>query len=670
MKKAPAVADKPAPTPPSAPPRAFAAALAVVSLAGLALWLSLPDATCVFDGIQFSTIVDRSIDTWRQDMWNPRHLLFIRTFQLLRDALAAIGISVGAYRLFQIVNSFLGAAGLALFGDLARRLSRSAELGVLAALALGATWCWGTRATEGQVYMIMTLGAVAVAWCGARLIESPSRPRAAALIAVFALAVLYHAADVFLLPLVAAAAWAAEPSRPGAALALAAAALGLPLAVYAAAFGGVGLRPFLEKSTEVHVASGSFLAGLAASFWSGGVLRLPGLAAETGAALTPLPPLAAGAAGAALWLAAAAGLWSQRSRLESAGRGQAAALAAGWAGFTTVNVFWPGGQFFYGPPLVLLFGLLALAAGPAWRALAARARLRLAGALAAGALALGWRGVDAGLLPQSRIENNAGYKIATFVGENTVQSSWIVISGLALPNAKVYLPRFANRSREVLEYYLAGQPKADALRRIGAFVARQTSLGVPIYLLSDLVEDGPAREGMRRLWGVEPGEIQQAFGSGTIFGIARSPEVSVYLFLPSAHRPELFAGLAYSILTEPPPTARFKESVAAAKQLAGEMTPAERRRAAELLRAKHWGFDLLFEAFSPSMGPESRSRTEENRAHFADWQKTPEFWLRVGNVYNILGLKDDTLAAWIKAQELSGDAELLKKIEAYRRLSR
>jgi hypothetical protein len=657
-------------TSPQAPAWAFPAALILVAAAGLALWISLPDATCVFDGIQFSTVVDRSVDTWRQDVWNPRHLLFIRTFQVLRDTLAACGIDVEAYRLFQIVNSILGAAGLLLFGDLARRVSRSPQVGVLAALALGATACWGTRATEGQVYMAMTFGAVAAAWCAVRLIEAPSRARAAALFAAYALATLFHAADAFLLPLIGTAMLVAWPRRRAAALGAAAAALGLPLSAYAVFFGGVGLRNFFEKSTEVHVASGGYFSGLLRTFFGAGLAQLPGFAAQTGAALTPLPDGLATAAGAGLWLAAAGAFWTQRAKLDATASAQAAALAAGWAGFSVVNLFWYGGSFFYGPPLAFLFGLIALAAGPTWRALASPARLRLTGAVAAGALVLGWRGVDAGLLPQSRIENNPGYKIAVFVGQHTVPSSYVVISGLGLPNAKVYLPRFAQRTREVLEYYVLGHPKVEALARIRGFVERQTSLGVPLYLLSDLVEDGPARRDMRASWGIEPYEIQQAFGAGTLYGILRSPEVAVYLFIPQARRPELFTGLGYSILTLPAGSAPLRESIGAAKRLASEMSPPERRRAAQIMRERDWGFDLMFEAFSPAMDPESLKRTEGRRADFAALQKLPDFWLRAGNLDNILGLRDLAIADWTKAQKISGNLELLKKIEDYRRMPR
>ncbi|NNN04838.1 MAG: hypothetical protein HKL90_02960 [Elusimicrobia bacterium] len=491
--------------------------------------------------------------------------------------------------------------------------------------------------------------------------------RAAALVAVFALAVLYHAADAFLLPMVAAAFLASWPRRRAAALGGAAAALAIPLTVYILFFRDVGLRPFIETSADVAVGGGSGLTGLLNALFQNGLSRLAGFPAETGAALASMPPAAA-AAGAALWLAAFAGLWTQRRRLDSVARGQAAALAAGWAGFTTVNLFWPGGAFFYGPPLALLIGLLTLAAGPAWRALAPRARLRLAGVVAAAALAFGRRNVDAGLLPQSRLENNPGYKIAAFVGKNTLPSSWIIISGFGLPNAKVYLGSVAHRSRDVLEYYFAGQPKDAALARIGAAVERLTNFGVPIYVLSDLAEDGAALKEMRRRWGVEPGEVQEVFGAGTLLQTARSAEVRVYLFLPRARRPELFSGLSYSILTEPPESPFFMEAVSAAEQLSARMSSAERRRAVDLLRARRWGFDMMFEAFSPLLNAESRSAAELRRARFAELQKTAEFRLRVGDVYNILGMKEEALAAWTKAQKLSGDADLLRKIEAYRRL--
>lgn len=648
-----------------------AARLAALGAAAAAagLWLSLPDKTFVFDGVIFAQVVERAVDEWRAELLNPRHLLFNPFFMLLRDALAAAGVETGAYRLFQAVNALAGAAGLLLFLDLARRLSRDAVVAAAAALLLGATWTYGTRATEGQAYMLMSLGALATLWSCVRLVEAPSAGRAAAAAACFAAGAAFHAADLFLFPAVAGAFWTAWPRRRAAALAGAAGAAALVGVPYLLAFRHEGLRGFAASAADFHGGGGGFWGALAERFWTGGGLGPAGRAVlvwrETGLALTPMPAPAALAAGLALWAAALAGTASAWRGLDAARRGGALAVLLAWAGFTAVNAFWPGGLFFYVPPLACALALAALAAGPALGRPAPRTRRGVLGVVFGAALALGAWNVRAHLVPQSRLESNAGYRQAMYVGAHTVPSSWIVITGLGFSNAKAYLPGFARRTREVLEFYFSRAPKEAALAEISAFVRRQTAHGIPIYFLSDLAEGG-AEADMRRLWGVELGDVQQAFGPGRVVRVAASPLERVYLFVPRDRQPELFAVLGFSVLGESDMTL-VSESAVALKEIAAEMSPAERRRAAELMRTRNWGFDMLWEGFSPYMSPESRAATKERLARFAEYQKTADFWLRTGNLYKFLGLKGDAIAAWSRAQKISGDASLLKDIEAYRK---
>ena len=56
-------------------------------ITALWVWLTHPDKTFVFDGVMFAQIVERSIEEWRNDLLNPRHLLFNPFFQILRDGL-------------------------------------------------------------------------------------------------------------------------------------------------------------------------------------------------------------------------------------------------------------------------------------------------------------------------------------------------------------------------------------------------------------------------------------------------------------------------------------------------------------------------------------------------------------------------------------------------------
>jgi len=649
-----------------------AAAPAALALAGLAAWLSLPDQTFVFDGVMFAQSVERAAEDWRKDFFNPRHLLFNETFQLLRDALLAVGVRVGAYRLFQVVNALVGAVGLLLFGDLVRRLTRDAALGWCAALLLGATWCYGTRATEGQVYMLMSVGALATLWACARLVERPGAGRAVAAAAAFALAALYHAADVFVAPAVVAAFWAAFPGRRAHAAAAATGAAALLAVPYLLFFGHGGARAFFSSAADFHAASGAgFWSGLFGKFWSGAspAARLLTVWKETGLALAPMPDAAGTLVGAASWAAAAWALRSAWPRLDEVRRRNAAAVALAWAGFTVVNLFWPGGLFFYVLPHACALALLALGASPRWSALRGVERRRALGLLCGAGLALAAWNVRAGLLPQSRPEANAGRRIATWVGKHTMPTSWIVITGLGFPNSKVYLANFARRSREVVEYHFNHLPKDAALREVAEFAARETAAGVPLYFLSDMTESASVAAEIERLWGARMTEIQAAFGPGTVMRTASSEDERVYLFVPRDRRAELFAGLGFSQLTEPA-DAKLLENAAALKTLSEQMTPGERRRAGELLRAKTWGFDLLAAGLGGYMSPEGRAGLPARRAGVLEREKTPDFWLRAGNLYSLLGLGPDALAAWRRAETLSGDPRLKEKIallEAARR---
>jgi hypothetical protein len=636
----------------------------------LAVWLTYPDKIFVFDGIMFSQIVDRSISEWQREIMNPRHLLFNVFFQLLRDGLQRVGVTVDAYRLFQEVNALAGVAGLLLFCDLSRRLSRTFALGWCAALLLGATLCYGTRATEGQVYMLMSLGAIAFLWSVGRLFERPTAGRAASVVGAVALGALFHAANAILFPAAVLALWRAFPKRRSLALAGAATGPVLLVALYLFAFGRVGLRDFLAKATDFHVVSGSgFWSGLFAMFWNreGMTLwsRLTEVWRETGDALTPMSAGASLAAGLALWTMAGVALFRAWPRLDASRRAQAAVLGTAWAGFVVVNAFWLGGIFFYVPDLACALGILALSAGPSWAEMAGGARRRVLGSLTVLGVGLALWNLRVGLKPQSLIENNPGYRLAMFVGAHTEPASWIIISGLGFANSKVYLPMFAHRRRQVLEYFFDQNPKDTALRGLSEFSEDVAVHGIPMYLLSDLVESPGAFPMMTKSFGVSREDVYNAFGPGRAVLAASGPEERVYLYVPQNHRPELFVSLGYSVLTGADQQ-QLAESVSAIKEIAHEMSPVERRHAAELMSTKHWGFDLILDGFSSMMSAESLAENKMLAQRFADYQQTSAFWTRAGNLYAILGQKAQTLDAWTRAQKLSGDADLLKRIKELR----
>ncbi len=591
-----------------------------------ALWLSLPDKTYVLDGVMFSSIIERAAAEWRSELFNPRHFLFNPAFQLLRDRL---GASVGAYRLIQIVNALAGALGLWMFRDLLRRFVDDA-LAVGFAALLAASWAYGTRATEGQTYMLLAVGGLWTLRACARLFEAPTLSRAFGLASVFSLAVLFHAAALGLAPAVGAAFWLAFPRRPGLLTACALFSASLILVPYALAFGSGGLSAFVGSALEHHGA----LSGLGATLWGRGGVSLPlrVLAAwtEAGRALIALPEHAAAPVGLVLWLTAAGALSGAWSALDLKRRALVEVLVLAWAGCVLLNALWFGGLFFAPLPSACLLAVLAAASGPRLSSPSLRRRAPLVlGVLAA---LLGLWNLREGLLPQSLLANNASYDRAMFLKSHTVPSSYVVVDGLTDSNLKAYLPVFGNRPRESLDYYFLAHPKAEALSAIHSFVSRRAEHGVPLYVLGAIVDDEFVRADLQRLWSATPEEVMSAFGPGQVIGIARRADVSVYLFVPNDMKPELFAGLGYSVLTENEPQ-RLSESVFALTEIARGMSRAERKRAGELLRDTDGGFQLLREGFA---GQIDSSSDAVRAARFGEYRKTAAFRLRVGNLYKIL----------------------------------
>lgn len=626
--------------------RAALGAAGLLTAGFLALWLLLPDKTFVFDGMMFADVIERKGVDWRASLYNPRHLLFNASFQALRDGLAALGVETGAYRLVQAVNALAGAAGLWLFGGLLRRLTGDDRASLLGAALLGATWTFGTRATEGQVYMLLSFGGLWTLWSAARLLEAPSQGRALDLAAAFALTTLFHAAAAALAPAVAAALWLAFPERRTRMLPAVALAAALILVPYCIHFGAKGLQGMLSQGAEYYIPEDrGWWTGLFLKFWDNAGLtpwrRLVISWNETARGFAVLPDAPATAAlGLALWLAAAGALRSRWKALEEGRRRLVVVLALAWAGFALLNAFWSGGLFFAVIPAACLLALLMASWAPRREGLAA---------LAAGALALAAWNAKAGLWPQSRIENNAAYAQALYLKAHTAPGAYVVIAGVVNSNLKVYIPSVAGRAREVLEYYFMAHPKSEALELLSFSVARHAEFGIPQYVLGEVFEEPATTAQMRRLWGVSPADIQRAFGPGVLLTVARRPDLSVHLFVPRGRRPELFAALGYSVLVEGD-AVRREESAAALRAIAGDMTPAERRRSGALLRSSNWGFNMLRDGYAGMMDDRGRAVAAASEARFAEYRKTADFWLRAGNLFEILGLHAEKRDAWRRVE--------------------
>lgn len=624
----------------------------------LGLYLAFPDKVYVFDGIMFSDVIERNVDDWRKQVFNERHLLFNPLVMALRDFLGLLREAPAAYVLIQRLNSVLAVLGLGVYFAVLRRLTRDRVWAAAGALLLGLTAGYWSRATEGQVYMLMTLWALLGGFAALRFVEERTPRAALVLSASLAAGALFHGANLALLPMGAAAFIIARrkgvrPGVLGAAAAFLAAAVAIP---YTLAFGMKDAATFVSFLTA---ATGFYTPGKVGS--ASGILSyflsrdnpLSGLPVTAFQSLIAYPwpgtlPLAGGLLAGLVCAAALIFLWKRKPEA----RASVILIALWGGGFVLLDALWHGGVFFWSIPCAAGLAVVVMAAADA-----AGPRRRKAGLIACGVLAAGlcaWN-LREGIAPQSRLDNNVGYQRTLFVRDHTFASSWIVLSGFGYPNAKVYLPYFAHRTREVLEYYLERYPREKALAEFSGFLANNRRFGVPMYLLSDLVEDRAVDELLARKWGVSKSDVIRCFGPGRLIEVARQdPGFGVFMFAPAVEAPLLVAVLGYSLMTETDMT-RLNETLNALREIARSMTPAQRQSLPGIMKASDYGAKLLMDGFLPYMSPESRARALERVGKYDRLQKAPDFRLRLGNIYATFGLVSDARREWTIAYEATHD---------------
>ncbi|HXS99377.1 MAG TPA: hypothetical protein VN915_01750 [Elusimicrobiota bacterium] len=166
----------------------------------LVLYGAFPERIYVFDGILFSGIIERIGANWRADLFNGRHLLFNPLMMFLRDLAVHAGLTLSAYPLIQGVNAVAGALGIVLFARFIYRLTRDKVLALTFAMLLAVSCNYWDRATEGQVYMLMTLGALATAYGALAFTQDATPASALMLCAAFIAAVLFHSVNIVLFP--------------------------------------------------------------------------------------------------------------------------------------------------------------------------------------------------------------------------------------------------------------------------------------------------------------------------------------------------------------------------------------------------------------------------------------------------------------------------------------
>lgn len=600
--------------------RGTAAAAAFAGL--LALYLATPDRAYVFDGVLFSAVIERLTGSWRESLLNPRHLLFNSFIMLLRDTLARWGIEMRAYPLMQMLNAVLGVLGAGLYYQLLRGMKVERSIGALAACALALSHSYWGRATEGQVYMMMSCWSLASLYFAASFIREDTPVAAYGLVLSTSGAILFHAANSALFPAVVTAlalsrkrwshlwAWGTIP-----------AVIIIVALSYQRAF-DINSVPALKNIFSEILDHAQRQAGnprlvhlfcyLHSSLLAGSCQAMGGLVLAVGASV------------------AAVRTWRHKER-----RWQILLFAAYGCGFAALETIWFGGTFFGVPPLMAIISLVALAASESSTRSSSHAvyRIRIGCLLAA---ALGAWNFYVGIFPRSLVANNTGYHQNLWIGRHTVAAGRIILTGLGVPNSKVYLPYFAKRGVDVLEYYLMRWPKSEALRRFSFFLESQKRQGVPLYILPDMIEDEAVAVQMQERWGITRGEIKACFGPGHVVKVAeRDHALAVHLFIPDNDREKLFAVLVLSALTLEDDSLS-REVLMVLRHMWSSADAAGRSGILTTLRQSRYGGFLFLEqlvAQDPANG-----HNDKSLQRYLSWQLTPDFQTRLDALFLQLGM--------------------------------
>jgi hypothetical protein len=162
-------------------------------LGALLLYLTTLTQVHTFDALSYITSVERK--PWTE-LFHPHHLAYGPLGALALALGRALGYTGGAALPLQLLNAVAGAAGVALFFVIVRRVTRRPELGCAAALLLGASYAYWYYAVEIEVYTVAALFLLLCLSLLVELIERPTRRGMLLLGVAQGGAVLFHQTNV------------------------------------------------------------------------------------------------------------------------------------------------------------------------------------------------------------------------------------------------------------------------------------------------------------------------------------------------------------------------------------------------------------------------------------------------------------------------------------------
>lgn len=119
------------------------------------IYLSTLTADYFWDGITFALQIEKVADGERSAtlLFHQSHLLYNAFGYLLYRAINAVGVHARALTILQVTNAFLGAAALAVFFSVVRRMTCRFPAALIATAALAVFATWWKLATDADAYI-------------------------------------------------------------------------------------------------------------------------------------------------------------------------------------------------------------------------------------------------------------------------------------------------------------------------------------------------------------------------------------------------------------------------------------------------------------------------------------------------------------------------------------
>ncbi len=507
-------------------------ALLTAAAAGL-LYLGFLSSRYNFDGTVFAFWLGQADHTGELGkLWHPRHLLYGPLSYSIYQILQIVVLKPSPILTLQIMDTLLAVACLVIFQILCLRLTKDKIVSITVTLLLGLSYGFWYFAIEPEMHalntLLVTLSLFMLWRWTSPQATAPWPARGLGLGLLGGLLMAGHITNgLLLIPLCFGALWyMAGPDRQNTRARLRAGIAPATL-VSLTAFSLIALL-YARAYTSNPLASGlgfiDWVIGLAnpdtglgyhKSYWALSLSAIPnGLlgfyrALLAGApdrffsspwlAITRITFSALLLAGLLLYALSLPGLFKKDSRTQVLLLLYLVPLAA-------FSMIWEPANF---EMKVALLPLLWLAIAMSAARLRERAKTAVTVLFIVAAAALFAHNFTSSILPGSRAQNNVNLQRAYFVSEHTEPEAMIHLAGTysGYNMGKIYLVYFAGRQTNVVDW-IPGRGLAFQKQLLGTIHKER---GRPLYVLSELIEPGPALNELGKNHELDPRAITRTF---------------------------------------------------------------------------------------------------------------------------------------------------------------